>query len=117
MLGQIDGRTSADVQAWLAGRSEAFREGVAVVVIDPHAGYSAAVRMALPAAAQNTCQRDRAAGREPEEFVGARRGSAPRARSGRGWGASAVFQAVAQGGHQGEGAQARPADAGAPRRW
>jgi transposase len=47
-LGQVDGRTSAAVQAWLAARTPAFRAGVNVVVIDPHAGYAAAVRAALP---------------------------------------------------------------------
>ena len=50
-MGQVDGRTSAAVQAWLAARTEAFRAGVEVVVIDPHAGYAAAVRAALPEAA------------------------------------------------------------------
>jgi transposase len=48
LLGQVDGRTSAAVQAWLAARSPAFRAGIEVVVIDPHAGYAAAVRSALP---------------------------------------------------------------------
>jgi transposase len=48
LLGQIDGRTSAAVQAWLAARTEQFRAAVEVVVIDPHAGYAAAVRAALP---------------------------------------------------------------------
>ena len=48
LLGQVDGRTSASVQAWLAARTEAFRAGIEVVVIDPHAGYAAAVRAALP---------------------------------------------------------------------
>ena len=48
LLGQVDGRTSAAVQAWLAARSRGFRAGVEVVVIDPHAGYAAAVRAALP---------------------------------------------------------------------
>lgn len=48
LLGQVDGRTSAAVQAWLEARTEAFRAGVEVVVIDPHAGYAAAVRAALP---------------------------------------------------------------------
>jgi len=38
------------VQAWLAARTEAFRAGIEVVVIDPHAGYAAAVRAALPEA-------------------------------------------------------------------
>jgi transposase len=51
LLGQVDGRTSAAVQAWLAARTPEFRAGVEVVVIDPHAGYAAAVRAALPAAA------------------------------------------------------------------
>jgi transposase len=50
LLGQVDGRTSAMVQAWLAARTEAFRAGIEVVVIDPHAGYAAAVRAALPEA-------------------------------------------------------------------
>jgi transposase len=48
LLGQVDGRTSAAVQAWLAARSAAFRAAIEVVVIDPHAGYAAAVRAALP---------------------------------------------------------------------
>ncbi|MBV8994904.1 MAG: transposase, partial [Pseudonocardiales bacterium] len=36
------------VQAWLLGRSAKFRDAIEVVVIDPHAGYAAAVRAALP---------------------------------------------------------------------
>jgi transposase len=51
LLGQVDGRTSAAVQTWLAARTPEFRAGVQVVVIDPHAGYAAAVRAALPHAA------------------------------------------------------------------
>jgi len=51
LLGQVDGGTSAAVQAWLAARTPEFREAVEVVVIDPHAGYAAAVRAALPDAA------------------------------------------------------------------
>jgi len=50
LLGQVDGRTSAAVQAWLAARTCEFRAAVEVVVIDPHAGYAAAVRAALPEA-------------------------------------------------------------------
>jgi transposase len=50
LLGQVDGRTSAAVQAWLAARSPQFRAAIEVVVIDPHAGYAAAVRAALPQA-------------------------------------------------------------------
>jgi transposase len=48
LLGQVDGRTSTAVKAWLAARSPAFRDAIEVVVIDPHAGYAAAVRAALP---------------------------------------------------------------------
>jgi transposase len=51
LLGQVDGRTSAAVQAWLAARTPAFRARIEVVLIDPHAGYAAAVRAALPDAA------------------------------------------------------------------
>jgi transposase len=50
LLGQVDGRTSAAVQAWLTARTDAFRDAVEVAVIDPHAGYAAAVRAALPRA-------------------------------------------------------------------
>ena len=50
LLGQVDGRTSAAVQAWLAAGTEEFRAVVEVVVIGPHAGYAAAVRAALPQA-------------------------------------------------------------------
>jgi transposase len=50
LLGQVDGRTSAAVQAWLAERTEEFRNAIKVVIIDPHAGYAAAVRAALPQA-------------------------------------------------------------------
>jgi hypothetical protein len=38
LLGQVDGRTSAAVQAWLAERTPEFRAGIEMVVIDPHAG-------------------------------------------------------------------------------
>ena len=48
LLGQVDGRTSAAVQAWLAARTPEFRARIEVVLIDPHAGYAAAVRAALP---------------------------------------------------------------------
>ncbi len=50
LFGQVDGRSSAAVKAWLDERSPAFRAGIEVVVIDPHAGYAAAVRAALPTA-------------------------------------------------------------------
>ena len=48
LLGQVNGRTSAAVRTWLLGRSAKFRDAIEVVVIDPHAGYAAAVRAALP---------------------------------------------------------------------
>jgi transposase len=51
LLGQVDGRTSAAVRAWLAQRTAQFRDRVEVVVIDPHAGYARAVREMLPHAA------------------------------------------------------------------
>jgi transposase len=38
------------VRAWLAERSPQFRDQIETVVIDPHAGYAAAVRAALPQA-------------------------------------------------------------------
>jgi transposase len=50
LLGQVDGRTSAAVRAWLAGRTPEFRDAVEVAVIDPHAGYARAVRELLPQA-------------------------------------------------------------------
>jgi transposase len=50
LLGQVDGRTSAAVKAWLGARTQQFRDGIEVVVIDPHAGYAVAVRAALPEA-------------------------------------------------------------------
>jgi hypothetical protein len=45
LLGQVDGRTSAAVRGWLAARGQAFRDGIEVVVIDPHAGYAAPPRL------------------------------------------------------------------------
>lgn len=48
LLGQIDGRSAAAVRAWLTQRSGEFRDRIETVVIDPHAGYAAAIRAALP---------------------------------------------------------------------
>lgn len=48
LLGQIDGRAQAGVTQWLAERTQAFRDSVEYVVIDPHAGYAAGIRTALP---------------------------------------------------------------------
>ena len=47
---QVDGPTSAAVRTWLLGRSTEFRDAIEVVVIDPRAGYAAAVRAVLPEA-------------------------------------------------------------------
>jgi transposase len=47
LWGQVDAPTSAAVAAWLAARSQEFRDAVEVVVIDPHAGYAEAVHAAL----------------------------------------------------------------------
>src|SRR3954452_10239380 len=44
LLGQVDGRTSTAVRGWLAARQPEFRAAAGGVVIDPHAGYAAAVR-------------------------------------------------------------------------
>lgn len=44
MLGQRSGRTSATVVGWLHARSEAFRDGIEYVAIDPAAVYASAVR-------------------------------------------------------------------------
>jgi transposase len=43
LLGQAEGRTSATVTGWLALRSQAFREAIRYVVIDPAASYRAAI--------------------------------------------------------------------------
>jgi transposase len=48
LLGQVRGRSSKDVVAWLAQRSPQWRAGVRVVAIDPAAPYAHAVRVALP---------------------------------------------------------------------
>jgi len=48
VLGQVTGRTSAAVIAWLLARDQAWRDAVLFVAIDPAAPYRAAVRTALP---------------------------------------------------------------------
>jgi transposase len=48
LLGQVTGRTSAAVVAWLNARDQAWREAIEVVAIDPAAPYRSAVRRALP---------------------------------------------------------------------
>jgi transposase len=51
VLGVVDGRDSAGVGAWLAARSQTWRESVEVVAIDPSAAFRKALREQLPAAA------------------------------------------------------------------
>ena len=51
VLGVVDGRDSAGVGAWLAARSQAWREAVDVVAIDPSAAFRKALREQLPTAA------------------------------------------------------------------
>jgi transposase len=51
VLGVVDGRDSAGVGTWLAARSQAWRDAVEVVAIDPSAAFRKALREHLPAAA------------------------------------------------------------------
>lgn len=51
VLGVVDGRDSAGVSAWLAARSQAWRDAVEVVAIDPSAAFRKALREQLPHAA------------------------------------------------------------------
>ena len=51
VLGVVDGRDSAGVGTWLAARSQAWREAVQVVAIDPSAAFRKALRKHLPHAA------------------------------------------------------------------
>jgi transposase len=51
VLGVVDGRDSAGVGTWLAARSQAWRDTVEVVAIDPSAAFHMALREHLPAAA------------------------------------------------------------------
>lgn len=51
VLGVVDGRDSAAVGGWLAGRSQAWRDQVEVVAIDPSAAFRKALREQLPRAA------------------------------------------------------------------
>lgn len=50
LLGQVEGRNSAAVVAWIMGRSEAWRQAVQYVAIDMCAIFRSAVRTALPRA-------------------------------------------------------------------
>ncbi len=51
VLGVVDGRDFAGVGAWLAARSQAWRDAVEVIAIDPSAAFRKALREHLPAAA------------------------------------------------------------------
>jgi len=48
LLGLAPGRTGGCVKDWLTAQSEAFREAVEIVVIDPSAPYASGIRAALP---------------------------------------------------------------------
>ena len=48
LLGLAPGRTGACVREWLAEQSEAFRNAIKIVVIDPSAPYASGIRAALP---------------------------------------------------------------------
>ena len=43
LLGEAEGRTTATVTGWLGARSQAFRDAIRFVVIDPAAAYRAAI--------------------------------------------------------------------------
>lgn len=51
VLGVVDGRDSAAIGAWLQQRSQAWRDAVQVVAIDPSAAFRKALREQLPHAA------------------------------------------------------------------
>lgn len=51
LLGVVDGQDSAGVGTWLAARSQAWRDPVEVVAIDPSTAFRKALREDLPAAA------------------------------------------------------------------
>ena len=51
VLGIVDGRDSAAVGGWLAERSQAWRDRIQVVAIDPSAAFKKAITDALPNAA------------------------------------------------------------------
>jgi transposase len=51
VLGVVDGRDNSGVGRWLAARSQAWRDGIEVVAIDPSAAFRRALRTHLPRAA------------------------------------------------------------------
>jgi hypothetical protein len=50
VLGVVDARDSAAVQAWLGHRSQLWRDRIQIVAIDPSAAFKKAITTALPAA-------------------------------------------------------------------
>lgn len=68
----------AAVQAWLAAHTPEFRAGVEVVVIDPHAGYAAAVRAAPGADRGGPLPPDHAREQDRDRGAPARHPRAPR---------------------------------------
>ena len=48
VLGVVDGRDSAAVEGWLNARSQAWRDRIAVVAIDPSAAFKKAITTSLP---------------------------------------------------------------------
>ncbi len=48
LLGLAPGRSGASVRGWLAQQSQAFRDGIEVVAVDPSAPFAAALREVLP---------------------------------------------------------------------
>ena len=48
VLGIVDGRDSAAVEGWLNTRSQAWRDRIAVVAIDPSAAFKKAITTSLP---------------------------------------------------------------------
>lgn len=48
LLGLAPGRTGGCVRDWLAEQTEAFRNAIEIVVIDPSAPYASGIRAALP---------------------------------------------------------------------
>ncbi|MFC2686523.1 MAG: transposase [Arachnia propionica] len=48
VLGIVDGRGSAAVTGWLGARSQAWRDRIQVVAIDPSAAFRKAITTALP---------------------------------------------------------------------
>ena len=50
LLGLVSGRFGAAGQTWLGAQPQAWRDGIAVVAVDPPAPFAAAIRRLLPQA-------------------------------------------------------------------